>query len=646
MRRWRVTGRVVSLLVGIEAVARAEAPVPLPPVIVPLPAPEEPKSPPRRDPSGSITVVETRENRGEAKDAAELLAPAPGVLLQDQGGLGQTKMLTIRGASSNAVLVFLDGIPLNGPGGAVDMSRIPSAIIDRFEVLRGGAGARYGSGGLGGAVNIVTRPVGEGARFSAEASHGSFGTTLAQVTGSAEIGGGQGLLLLHGARSDGDFTYLFNDKPQLDGNPLVKRTRDNNQAKLGGAMVKYRRELPADFTVDAITELSLEARGLAGTVDNPTLDAKQSSQRLSSSVRVARRAPSGTEWSGLAFVRRDHLALEGGYFGSGVDQVDLVLGGEVSGWTLIRETHGLSGSVQVEGESLTEPTQVNPSWLRLGLMASDEIFLAAGKVSLIPSLRFDRTGHFNGFSPKLGMILSLPSRLELRANIGSAHRAPSFLELYVAQGSLLPNKDLQPERAWYSDVSLNHRTNVSYVSLGGFYSFYENLISYEYYPPRLARAYNFNSALVAGLEAEGQIKPHPLLSTLFGYTLLFSQNLRDDPRYYLKELPYRPRHRVYARVAAGPSWGRARVELNYQSGHSFNRTETLSLGPRALINAGISSSIFSAPELVAALEVKNVFNVSAEDFNSYPLPGRAVYATIGVSWESSIRKEKPSRRRE
>jgi len=626
------------MLVGIEATAHAEAPVPLPPVVVPLPPADEPDSPARRDPAGSITVVETQEHRGEAKEAAELLAPAPGVIIHDQGGFGQTKTLLVRGASPNGVLVFLDGIPLNGAGGMVDLSRIPSAIIDRLEVLRGGAGARYGSGGLGGAVNIVTRPLRTGASFTAEATQGSFGTTLAQVAGSAEVGGGQGLLLLHGAHSDGDFTYLFNDKPQLPGNPLAERTRENNQAMLGGALLKYRRELPAGFTIDGMAEAALESRGLAGTVDNPTLDAKQSSQRLSTGFRATRRTQSGTELSTRAFLRRDHLRLEGGYFGAGIEQVELALGAEVAGSMLIRGMHNVSGSVQLEGESLAEPTQVNPSWVRLGLMASDEILLASGKVSLIPSVRFDRTGRFNGFSPKLGATASLPAGLELRANAGTAYRAPSFIELYVVQGSLLPNKDLRPERAWYGDVSINHRTNVSLVSLGGFYSLYEDLISYEYYPPLLARAYNFSSARVGGLEAEGQIQAHPLVSALFGYTLLFSQNLRDDPRYYLKELPYRPRHRLHARIAAGPRWGRGRVELSYQSAQFFNRTETLSLQPRALVNVGISSTVFSAPELVASLEVKNVLDVSAQDFDGYPLPGRAAYVTLSFSWDRSTGK--------
>src|SRR5438128_1685769 len=74
-----------------------EAPPPptveLPPVVVPAPPPEPeaaPDSARRRDPSGSVTVIRVSERPAEARDLAELCAQAPGVLLRDLGGLGQT----------------------------------------------------------------------------------------------------------------------------------------------------------------------------------------------------------------------------------------------------------------------------------------------------------------------------------------------------------------------------------------------------------------------------------------------------------------------------------------------------------------------------------------------------------------------------
>src|SRR5690349_12533903 len=95
--------RLLGLMGCIAFGARAEetsgpAPVDLPPVVVPVPeAPPEPSSP--VDPSAARTVIRPSEQAGQAKDTAEMLAAAPGVSIQDSGGFGQAKSLSIRGAS-------------------------------------------------------------------------------------------------------------------------------------------------------------------------------------------------------------------------------------------------------------------------------------------------------------------------------------------------------------------------------------------------------------------------------------------------------------------------------------------------------------------------------------------------------------------
>ena len=56
---------------------------------------------------------------------------------------------------------FVSGAPPGG-GYGVDLNSIPTAIIDRIEVLTGGASAVYGSDAVAGVVNIITRTDFEG----------------------------------------------------------------------------------------------------------------------------------------------------------------------------------------------------------------------------------------------------------------------------------------------------------------------------------------------------------------------------------------------------------------------------------------------------------------------------------------------------
>ncbi|OJH42411.1 TonB-dependent receptor plug domain-containing protein [Cystobacter ferrugineus] len=591
----------------------------------------------RRDPSGALTVIDGEEGAGAARDTAALLSTAPGVVVQDSGGYGQSKGVVVRGASSNGTLVLLDGIPLNGAGGIADVSRVPVALAERIEVLRGGAGARYGSGGLGGVINIITRRPGESTRVAGELSYGSWDTAVGWLSATGPIAGNEVLLLLHGGLSRGNFRYLFDPSPTLPGDALVESRRANNDAHGAGGLLRLRRELGGGFSVDALGELSLDGRGLAGTAQNPSVDARQSARRGSATVRLAGALPGGGGVEARAYYRRDRLALDGGLWSGTPAQVQQVGSVEAEGrkrWG----RHALSALVGVGGEAVSAAetaaaSEGEPAWFRASVMAMDEVRAWDERLTIAPSVRVERAGPYTLWSPKLGASLLLPAGLELRANAGRAHRAPSFLELYVRQGTLLPNPALRPESALYADAAVVHRSEVSSASVGGYASLYEDLISYEAYPPGAARPYNFVRARVVGLEAEGEWRPHPFLSAALSYTLTVSNDLQRDGRFYLRELPYRPRHKLFARVLGGPRWLTGRVEVLAQSAHALSRDGVLTLPGRAFVHTGVSSTFGSRPELTVSLEVRNLFDARAEDFVGYPLPGRAVYVSVSGAFE-------------
>jgi iron complex outermembrane receptor protein len=90
----------------------------------------------------------------------------------DANGITGTASIDLRGLGANRTLVLLNGRRMQ-PGGvsaqAVDVNQIPSAMIERIEVLTGGASATYGADAVSGVVNFIMRRV-NGVEFSIGAS--------------------------------------------------------------------------------------------------------------------------------------------------------------------------------------------------------------------------------------------------------------------------------------------------------------------------------------------------------------------------------------------------------------------------------------------------------------------------------------------
>ncbi|HET9158681.1 MAG TPA: TonB-dependent receptor, partial [Myxococcaceae bacterium] len=610
----------------MASIAWGQSPaVELPPVDVPVPAaPPPPESPLVRDPTGFTTVVDVGSRRAEVSTVGVLVSEAPGVVLQQSGGLGQSEQLTLRGASSTGVLVLLDGVPLNGLGGVADLSLVPLSAVQQAEVLRGGAGARYGAGALGGVVNLVTRGAAEPV-VSADVGAGSFGTFQGGASASGPVLGGSGLLDIHAGHSDGDFTYTYDP---LAGSPASNPktlVRQNNEATWMGVLAKGGRRV-GSWQLDGLFDLSEVSRGLAGTVDNPSKDAHQDFLGVQAGLRLSRSFSSGADTSLRLDARRETNTFRGSVFSQATEwwQASLSWDG-----TLPLGHHWLSASASV-GLSFADSGTHAPRWAVTSVSLQDEWRLAGDRVSVVPSVRLDQAGPFVGVSPKLGVSWSLPAGVTLQANVGQSYRIPSFLELYIPTGTQLANPDLVPERGVFVDAGAGIAGAPGMFRVAGFAAQYENLIIYDYQPPLPTKPQNASATRAAGLEAEGRLRPASWMELSGSYGLLFTENIRAILAYYLKELPLRPRHRGTLRLGLGPEWLRVHGTMRAQSLVWLNRSNTQSIAGRVLFDAGLDVRVLRHPEVVLSLNATNLGDVQTRDLDAYPLPGRAYLATLTV----------------
>lgn len=93
----------------------------------------------------------------------------------NNGGNGELTV-NLRSLGANRTLVLVNGHRwASDVNGAVDLSAIPLALVERIEVLKDGASAIYGSDAIGGVVNIITRQNYAGTEagiYAGETDHG------------------------------------------------------------------------------------------------------------------------------------------------------------------------------------------------------------------------------------------------------------------------------------------------------------------------------------------------------------------------------------------------------------------------------------------------------------------------------------------
>ncbi|MEO5935244.1 MAG: TonB-dependent receptor [Duganella sp.] len=137
--------------------------------------------------------------------------------------------ISLRGLGPNHTLVLLNGrrmadfpIAYDGTVNFTNLANIPSAIVDRIEILSGGASAVYGSDAIAGVVNIILKKQADGYDINLKAG------------GTSRGGGGDKRLQFTGGHTVDKLTTLFSVE-LLERDPLWSRDRDFMSSKTGVA---------------------------------------------------------------------------------------------------------------------------------------------------------------------------------------------------------------------------------------------------------------------------------------------------------------------------------------------------------------------------------------------------------------------------
>lgn len=165
--------------------------------------------------SGFNSTTAALQSSGVTSGSAQLNNAFGGFVTE--GGPG-ANTLSLRGLGATRTLVLLNGrrvAPAGSRGqvGSADLNVLPSAVVDRIEILKDGASSIYGSDAVAGVVNIITRKNIEG--ISLEAQYNT-----------PENGGGEERRLSATLGYTGERGFLSGSFEVYDRNAIAWKDRD------------------------------------------------------------------------------------------------------------------------------------------------------------------------------------------------------------------------------------------------------------------------------------------------------------------------------------------------------------------------------------------------------------------------------------
>lgn len=182
----------------------------------------------------NVTTSEELELR-QTNVAEQILREVPGIVpsigSSVNNGNGGASFVDLRGLGSNRNIVLLDGrrITPAGLGGQVDLNNIPVALVDRVDVLTGGASTTYGADAITGVVNFVTRKDFAGAELQVSeqiTGKGDGNVFRTDVTVGANFDDGKGNAVLSIGYQEADPVYQgardFSNTNYDSYNPIIQ----------------------------------------------------------------------------------------------------------------------------------------------------------------------------------------------------------------------------------------------------------------------------------------------------------------------------------------------------------------------------------------------------------------------------------------
>jgi vitamin B12 transporter len=456
------------------------------PVVVTASRIEEPLA----DAVASVTVITRADiDRLQPHSVADLLQGIAGVSVVNNGGLGESTSVSIRGTNSDHVLVLIDGVRIgSATTGTAAWEQLPVAQIERIVLVRGPYSSLYGSGAIGGVIEIFTRQGSPGAPAvpSFSAGGGSHDTYQVELGDSGSAGEGWYNTSVSGLYTGG-FPICAAGAPPTAGCYTTSPRQGfwSGSAALSGGyrwsnatgtvnLLRADGDNRYDGDIYAGNESRVAQQVLGGTLTttllSPLTVMLSAGQSRDSSQAYFDGAPDGrfdTVRDTASWLNR--LSLPHGQ--------NLLLGADYERDAVASDTaYAVTSRRDTAGFALYQ-------WL--GHRAEVQL-----------SLRHDQNQQFGDHSTGSAQwAYRFSSLLRASASYGTAFKAPTFNDLYFP---FYGDPTLRPETSHSAEAGLDGSGNHFLWAVNAYETRIENLIEYD---PATFGAANIGAARIRGVES-------------------------------------------------------------------------------------------------------------------------------------------------
>lgn len=389
--------------------------------------------------SGSVDIIDTALiETSRALNLADLLRGSAGITLSQSGGPGALTEIRMRGTESNHVLVLLDGIEVNdaGQGGLANLAHISLDNVERIEILKGAQSALWGSGAVGGVINIISKK----------------GSAVPATSLNLEAGNDQSYKLGLSTRGiQGNLGYSASLSHADTDGQNISRTGDE---KDGYKATQLNSNLQWDIASQSEIRFSLRYLDARNEFDDfvPSDSDQYTELEQIQSQLVWRYGHANDFWNqdlGVQYTSHQSENFNAGQFDSLTDSNKLRLF-----WQNTFNYHA-DGSLSISAEHSNEeyeqksPFSNQQQDIDINSIVFDLLHEITPHFNVTASLRYDDNSEFDSAdSYRVGVNYRPSEKVKLFASYGKAVKNPTFTEIFgFIPASFTGNPDLDPEQS-------------------------------------------------------------------------------------------------------------------------------------------------------------------------------------------------------